>query len=72
MVVELIWVFLFAFVFFIGFAFFIIAGADAKPKMFELILAVLIAYGAFKLGLSESMAYLGVGITLSMAFFMNK
>ena len=66
------WVFLFAFVFFVGFAFFIIAGDDAKPKIFELLFAVLIAYGAYKVGLSESMAYLGVGITLSLAFFMGK
>ena len=66
------WIFLLAFVFFVTLVLFIIAGKEAKPKMFELVLAVIIALIAYKLGFSEPMAYMGVGLTMSMTYFMKK
>jgi hypothetical protein len=50
---------------------YIIARQNATKFIFQVVLALILAYGAHLLGWSETLAFIGVGVTLSLAYFMK-
>ena len=60
------------FLIFLVLVIYIIARQSATKFIFQIALAVALAYGANMLGWSETLAFIGVGITLSLAYFMKK